>query len=226
MENGWIKLHRKVLLNPINQRSAYFHLWVTLLLKANHEPTKMMWNKGIIVVKEGQMITGRNKLSEETGIPPSTIEDILNYLESQHQIQQQKNTKFRLITIVNWKDYQQIPTAKATTSRQQADTNKNVKNIKNNTIVAEATEEFSLKREIQKMEESPRRDINIIALYLEKKKPDIRNKQQLSIAIKRHLRPAKELTAFDDNQILLGCDKAAKQTPEWVLETVVKMLTK
>lgn len=67
-----------------------------------------MADSGILIVKEGQIFTGRKKLSAESGIPESTIEDILNYFETQHQIQQQKTTKYRLITIVNWKDYQNV----------------------------------------------------------------------------------------------------------------------
>jgi len=93
-----------------------------------------MWDGGVVVVKEGQLITGRKTLSEETGLPETTIERILTYLESEHQIGQQKTTKFRLITIVNWKDYQNpdIKTDnKRTTNGQQTDTNKNDNNVKN-----------------------------------------------------------------------------------------------
>ena len=134
MENGWIKLHRKTLENPIIGRANYLALWVVLLLKANHKPNKFMWNGNIIVVKEGQMLTGRKELSKETGIPESTIEDILIYLEKQHQIQQQKTTKYRLITIVNWIKHQSSNSTsdnKATTKQQQSDTNKNEKKEKN-----------------------------------------------------------------------------------------------
>jgi hypothetical protein len=120
MDNGWIKLHRKILNNPIIKRPAYYTLWSVLLLLAQHKEQKIMWNKDILIIKEGQLITGRDKLSEITSIPTSTIEDILAYLEkSQHQIQQQKTTKFRLITILNWKEYQN-PTPKATTKQQQS----------------------------------------------------------------------------------------------------------
>ena len=87
-------------------------------------------------------------------------------------------------------------------------------------------EVFSLKDEIKKLEDSTRRDLNIIALYLEKRNPDIRTKAQLSIAIKRHLRPAKDLSAFEDSQIIKGFELAKKSTADWVLETAVKMLTK
>jgi hypothetical protein len=65
-----------------------------------------MWNGAIIVVKEGQLITGRRALSEQTGIPGTTVERILDFLENEHQIGQQKTNKYRLITIVNWDKYQ------------------------------------------------------------------------------------------------------------------------
>lgn len=85
---------------------------------------------------------------------------------------------------------------------------------------------FSLKEEIKKLEDSPRRDLNIIAMYLEERKPDIRNKEQLSVAIKRHLRGAKQLVPFTDNQILDALPKARKATDEFTLETLIKILTK
>mgnify|MGYP001564366345 FL=1 len=134
MENGWVKIHRKILENPIFQRSAYLHLWITLLLRANHKDTQMVWNGDIIVIKEGQLVTGRKALSEETGIAQTTIEEILKFLETRHQIRQQKTTKYRLITILKWDEYQKSDIEsdnKATTKRQQSDTNKNDKNDKN-----------------------------------------------------------------------------------------------
>lgn len=86
---------------------------------------------------------------------------------------------------------------------------------------------FSLKEEIQKLEESPRRDLNILGFFFsERKDLDVRNKTQLQLAIKQHIRSAGKLVPFDDDQIVLGIKKAKSITPEWVLETVVKVLTK
>ena len=135
MENGWIKLHRKILDNPIIKKPQYFTLWSVLLLLAQHTEQKIIWNNDTLAIKEGQLLTGRDALKKITGIPTSTIEDILNYLEkSQHQIRQQKTTKFRLITIINWKQYQISDTKsnnRATTEQQQSDTYKNEENDKN-----------------------------------------------------------------------------------------------
>lgn len=224
MENGWIKLHRKLLENPISKRSTYFHLWITLLLKANHEEKKMIWNGDIIVIKEGQMITGRKTLSEETGIPQSTIEDILRYLETQHQIRQQKNTKFRLITIVKWEEHQQRPTANPTTSRQQADTNKNDKKDKKNTV-ADATKEFSFKESLERLKDSERKDHKIIALYWKKKGWEFQNQEQFNSALKRELKPASMLKGYSGEQIAQAIGHCEKNYKEWGLETCVKRIT-
>jgi len=106
MNEGWIMLHRKMLDNPIVRRPHYCHLWVVLLLKATHQESGFIFNNRRQSLKPGQLITGRNKLSEETGIPPSTVEHILNYLESEQQIGQEKKSKFRIITVKNWDKYQ------------------------------------------------------------------------------------------------------------------------
>jgi hypothetical protein len=135
---GWIKLHRKVLENPMAERPSYFSLWVILLLRANHKDNQMIWNGKSITIKEGQFITSRNKLSIQSGIPESTIERILKYFENEQQIEQQKNTKFRLITIKNWKDYQKMDGSidnKRTDREHQMDTNKNDKNEDNEKVI-------------------------------------------------------------------------------------------
>lgn len=138
-QNGWIKLHRAILENPICKKPVWAWLWVVLLLKANHAKNNMIWNGGVVQIKEGQFVTGRKELSKETGIPESTIEDILKYLETRHQIRQQKTSKYRLITIVNWETFQK-PDSKsdnrATTKQQQSDTNNNDKKEKKYTAKA------------------------------------------------------------------------------------------
>lgn len=85
---------------------------------------------------------------------------------------------------------------------------------------------FNLIDEIKKLEESPRRDLNIIALYINDRKPDLRSKEQLSVCIKRHLRPAGQLKPFENDQILDAMHKAKALTDQFTLETLIKILTK
>lgn len=128
--NGWIKLHRKLLNKGFYKNSQYVHLWVHLLLLANHTEHEYMHDGTLIMVKEGQLITGRDKLVDATGIPGTTIERILKMLENEHQIGQQKTNKYRVITILNWKEHQNR-TPERTSNGQQADTYKNDKNEEN-----------------------------------------------------------------------------------------------
>lgn len=131
--NGWIKLHRKLLENPIMQRPNYLALWIHLLLMTNHKENKFIWNGKVMIIREGQLITGRKELSIKTGIPEGSIDRLLNFFENEHQIEQQKTTKFRLITVLNWKKYQEViitSNNKRTTNEQQTNTNNNIKNDK------------------------------------------------------------------------------------------------
>lgn len=130
MPQGWIKLHRKLSKKAFYNKPNYLALWVHILLSANHEEREFMWNGKIITVKKGQFITGRKQLAEQSGISETTVERLLTFFEKEQQIGQQKTSKYRLITIYKWHEYQ-IMDNKRTTSGQQADTNKNVKNINN-----------------------------------------------------------------------------------------------
>ena len=134
MKNGWILLHRKLQKEGYYNKPQYLALWIHLLLEANHTETEFLWNKKIQTVKRGQLLTGRKKLSDAIGVPTSTIEDILTFFENnQQQIQQQKTTKWRLITIPKYHQYQ-LPTANPTTEQQQSNNRathtKNIKNVK------------------------------------------------------------------------------------------------
>lgn len=91
---------------------------------------------------------------------------------------------------------------------------------------AVAQGEFSLRDEIRKLEESKRRDMNVIALYLDERKPDIQSHEQLNVAIKRHVKAAGRLKVFSDDQILRAVPKAKELTPGWTIETLEKILTK
>lgn len=86
--------------------------------------------------------------------------------------------------------------------------------------------EFSLQSEIKKLEDSERRDLNIIALYFTERKPELLNKEQYGVALKRHLRDAGALVAFTDKQIIAGMEKARKHNPGWTLGSIIKELTK
>ena len=110
MINGWIKLHRKILDKAFySQDSEKVHLWIHLLMKANHSSYEEMLGGKPYLCEPGQFTTGRKQLSEETGISESKVERILTYFEkTEQQIEQRKTNTNRLISITNWFEYQII----------------------------------------------------------------------------------------------------------------------
>lgn len=136
---GWIKIHRKMLENPIICKdSDYLSVWIYLLLNATHKEIPALFKGEKITLHPGQLITGRKSMSNKLKISESKIYRIINEYKSEQQIEQQTSNKNSLITILNWNKYQQSEQQneqqmnnKRTTTEQQLNTNKNVKNDNN-----------------------------------------------------------------------------------------------
>jgi Fe2+ transport system protein B len=140
---GYVKLFRKFSKWEWYKKSEMVHLFLHFLLLANHEQGK--WQGQII--EKGQFITGLNSLNEDTGISVQTIRTCIGRLKSTGEITYKSTNKNRLITIVNWEEYQIKSTSKLTgelTNNQQT-TNKQLtanKNDKNNKECKEDKEEL------------------------------------------------------------------------------------
>jgi len=131
---GWVSLHRKIQDSAIYKDSQAVHLWIHLLFKANHKSNEFLMGNKLISVDRGQFVTGRKALSVETGINESKIQRLLKVFEKCQQIEQQTFTKYRLITITNYSQYQdreQQTNNRRTASEQQLNTNNNVNNENN-----------------------------------------------------------------------------------------------
>lgn len=86
---------------------------------------------------------------------------------------------------------------------------------------------FSLSGEIKKLEDNPRREMNIIALYFDYRKPDLQTYEQYEIALGRHMKAAKKLISFKDEQLIKAIKVAEKEYKDiYTLETLAKILTK
>lgn len=106
--NGWIKLHRKMLDNPVVMNSPEnLALWVYLLLNASHDEHYTMFGGKKIALQAGQLATGRKKLAKILHCNEYKIERILSCFESERMIAQtQKSGVGRIITITAWSEYQ------------------------------------------------------------------------------------------------------------------------
>ncbi|WP_312372707.1 hypothetical protein [Lachnoclostridium sp.] len=136
--DGYIKLHRKILENPVVCKdSEYLSIWIYLLLNATHKECDAVFKGERITLLPGQLITGRKSIAKQFNINESKVQRVIKKLEIEHQIEQQTSNENRLITILNWGDYQkceqqieQQVNNERTTDEQQVNTNKNVKNVR------------------------------------------------------------------------------------------------
>lgn len=77
-------------------------LFLAILLKANHKPKR--W-KGM-VIERGQLVTGRRALSDLTGLSLQSVRTSLLHLKSTNEITIKSTSKFSIITICKYDDYQ------------------------------------------------------------------------------------------------------------------------
>lgn len=104
--SGWVKLHRGLSDHHIASDPNALSVWVHLLMLANHAETKRLINGRVITVMPGQILTSRKSLSAKTGVQESKVERILKMMQNEQQIEQHGTTKFRVISIRNWHEYQ------------------------------------------------------------------------------------------------------------------------
>ena len=145
MKEGYIKLYRQLQESwlwdgsePFDMRSA----WVDLLLLANHEDTKTVFDGEVIMVRRGQRITSVRKLAERWHWGKDKTLKFLKMLEADKMILRNADSRKTLITIVNYAKFQSSEVGEQTVNRHSADseqtvsrhssaTNNNEKNDKN-----------------------------------------------------------------------------------------------
>lgn len=136
---GWVKIYRKMLDNPIVWKdSDTVAIWVYLLLNATHKAIPALFKGKKIQLEPGQLITGTISISKKLKINKDKVQRTLKCFEDDKQIAQQTSNKNRLISILNWDEYQNSDNQndkqminKCETTDKQLITNKNVKNVKN-----------------------------------------------------------------------------------------------
>lgn len=107
MHRGYVKFWRKSVDNVHFKDPHFFALWTWLLLLAAHKEKPALFGGKKVVLKPGQLVTTRNELASISGCNPSKIARVLQTLKIEQQIEQRTSTVNRLITIVNWNQYQQ-----------------------------------------------------------------------------------------------------------------------
>lgn len=106
---GWIKLHRSILENPFWGCEPFTRgqAWIDLLLLANYERSFFFKRNVKVEVVRGQVARSEVELADRWKWSRTKVRKFLNDLEKEQQIIQYKTNVTQLITIVNYKKYQQ-----------------------------------------------------------------------------------------------------------------------
>lgn len=131
MQNGWIKLHRKILENEVFRYDrTSWHIFEVLLILANHQTGK--WSGGVF------------QLSELAGLTKNTTYKATLRLENQGMITRLVNGRYTVYHICKWGEYQsksdeiETPSKLSVNSEETPDntlTRSKELRIKNNTKV-------------------------------------------------------------------------------------------
>jgi hypothetical protein len=128
--NGWIKLHRKLLESAVFGNEKALKIWVWCLLRANHKTREVLIGRQKLTIAKGQFIMGSTRAVDELSLAKATIWHWLNFLEKHGQVRLQRTTKYTIVTLLNWEEYQHDLDTDETHAERKVGTNKNEENVK------------------------------------------------------------------------------------------------
>nr|WP_233168254.1 DNA replication protein [Enterobacter hormaechei] len=91
---------------PFYKDAEAAHLWVHLLLRANHEQTMVSTDVGDVICERGEFITGRNTLAMETGLTADRVKSLLRKFQNLGMITTKSNNRFTVLKVVKYDEYQ------------------------------------------------------------------------------------------------------------------------
>ena len=136
MNRGYVCLWRKIEDSAVFADPHLLQLFLWCLMRATHKtysvPAPTGRGQTVVTLKPGQFIFGRHAAGKALKCPPSTIRNRMDSLRKRNIVDIQSDTHYSVVTIVNWRRYQQDTpglgqlTGQAT--GQPKDTYKNIKN--------------------------------------------------------------------------------------------------
>jgi len=137
-DDGWVKLYRKILDDPLwlDSTPPQKVVMITLLVMANHEPKQWVWQGKKFEVQAGQMITSTESIRRKSGkgISTKNIRSALDKFQKYDFLAIKPAKTGTLITIANWAKYQSCdakvanqPAERWQRGGKEVATNKNVR---------------------------------------------------------------------------------------------------
>ena len=134
-DKGWIALHRNIREHWVYQEKRVFskyEAWLDLLMDANHQKNKFLFDGQLIEVNRGEFITSVRQLCERWGWSNTKVNRFLKMLEDDQMLIRKSDSKKTAISIVNYDFYQRYEPKETTQKRQQNDAETTQKHTNNN----------------------------------------------------------------------------------------------
>lgn len=132
---GWVKNHREILDHWVSQDPHMFALWQRLILEANHQEAKKMFNGALTTIRRGELVFGLEAWEAKTGISKKILRRCLKTLEDEGMVGRQRTNKCSIISIINYDKYQSAGSQEAgegqAEGKQRASKGQHRKNVKN-----------------------------------------------------------------------------------------------
>lgn len=180
-DKGWIALHRNIRDHWVYQEKRVFskyEAWLDLLMDANHQNNKFLFDGQLIEVNRGKFITSVRQLCERWGWSNTKVNRFLKMLEDDQMLIRKSDSKKTVITIVNYDFYQRYDSKEATQKRQQNDAEASQKHTNNNDKTMNNNDNNNNPRNSRKTREyaddDPNKKLAILLLKLIRKNQNIK----------------------------------------------------
>lgn len=100
-----IKLNIELINSECWKNSTHLKLWIYCLLRANRADKVITHGGQTVKVPRGSFITGRHKISEDTGISERKIRTFLEAKKASNDLSIESCRQFSLVTVCNYRDY-------------------------------------------------------------------------------------------------------------------------
>ncbi len=153
MDNGWIKLHRRILRNKLYPNGRPFtklEAWLDLLLLVNHKEAQVEIKYKTYRINPGESVQSIKTWANRWGWSRKRVQRFFRFLKKEDMIDFVSDQNTTHLTICKWSGYQSKGTSNAhrthikrTSEEHHTPTNKKDKNVKNEKeVYTPAFEEF------------------------------------------------------------------------------------
>lgn len=130
MAQGWISIHRQLQKHWIWKDKPFSkgQAWIDLIMLANYEDKKIPYKGEVITCERGTVNLSISVLAERWGWGREKTRKFLRLLEADKMVTVNATRHRTTITIENYTFYNNKPSTKPTTNRQQIDITNNINN--------------------------------------------------------------------------------------------------